>query len=384
MTPGRTDPLNRSLFLAALRPRAGEGEVELSRQADKVDWEWLLERAAAHKVEALLARGLGVMGIEASAPDAVRERLQRACAQAQGRYEKAVEDLSRVDDCLRRAGIAYILIKGPVLSRQVYDSPARRRFFDLDIVVREEQVDATQAALEGLGYRLWGGDRYLGFAPASADGLAAATRAMRRSLKRFAHELALVTEEHRLLPIDVHWHLLPRGRIRAAAAAQLWEDLQTVTLDGIEVRVLPPEAMLLHLAMHCWDNRPWSFALLHLCDVAWALDRLPIAAERLADLARRWGGSADLGRALYAVEHVLGMPVPAAMTFAASPPSRRFKRLVRASTLVERYARPAPDGWARRRAEMEWGLAMGTLSSTAILLLGKYTALLRYYIERRG
>lgn len=199
-------------------------------------------------------------------------------------------------------------MKGPVLTQQIYDSPSQRHFFDLDLVLHESEIDAAQTALEGMGYRLWGGDRYLGFLPPSPDDLARATTAMRSALRRFGHELALVTDDRSLLPLDLHWQLMPRGRIRASAVA--WDNVTMTQVGAVNVHVLDPEATVLHLAMHAWSNRPWRFALLHLCDVAWALHRLDVDPLRLADLADRWGGRRDLERTLYVLENILAVELP--------------------------------------------------------------------------
>jgi hypothetical protein len=383
MSTERAQAPNRRVLFAALHPQPDNFARLLLRYGDVLDWDWLLERATAHKVTALLASRVAA-ATEVPIPGEIRARLSEASARALERSTQGLRDLERIDRCLNRAGIAYFLVKGPVLAR-VYDSPAQRHFFDLDLVVREEDIDPAQAALEGLGYRLWGGDHYLGFAPASADNLARATSVMRSALKRFAHELALVTADRSLVPIDLHWHLMPPRRIRARAA-QLWENVTTALLGEVSVRVLDAEATLLHLAMHAWSNRPWGFALLHLCDVAWALHRLPLDPERLAKLADRWGGRHDLGRALYAVEHALGVPPPSGLWVdgGALRPSDRFRRMATSENLLERYARPVPRGWTRLKQEVGWGLAIGSLSSTAVWFLGQYTALIRYHAARRG
>lgn len=376
---------NRTVLLAALHPEPDVFARQLSRFSDVVDWDWLLDRATAHKVTALIADRVAAAGYTASLPGEARQRLSEASQHASERSAKGLRDLGLVDGCLRRAGIAYLLMKGPVLAQQVYDHPAQRHFFDLDLVVHEADVDAAQTALEGLGYRLWGGDRYLGFAPAGVDDLARATRCMRMALKRFSHELSVVTDDRSLLPIDLHWHLMPPGRIRVPAT-QVWANATAASVGGVDVQVLAPEATLLHLAMHAWSNRPWSFALLHLCDVAWALHRLPLDPQRLAALADHWGSREDLHRALYAVEHALGIPLPANLPIngSAAPRLRRFERMATAENLLEHCANPAPQRWARLQQELAWGLAIGSLRSTAILLLAKYTALFRYRAGRDG
>jgi hypothetical protein len=369
---------NRAVLLAALRPRADEFAAQLSRCGETLDWEWLLERATAHKVDALLASRVEIAAPAVPIRDELREHLRSAGERARANHDKALLDFALVDARFKSADISYVLVKGPVLT-QIYDSPAQRSFFDLDLVVGEADVDAAQAALETMGYRLWGGERYLGFTPVDAGDLERATRAMRASLKRFAHELAFVTDGYRLIPIDLHWHLMPRGRIRSVAASELQRNITRFRIGDISTHTLVPEATLLLLAMHAWTNRPWNFALLHLCDVAWALHRLPLQPQRLDDLAERWGARGDLARSFYAVEHVLGVTVPAPLRNVAGVPSARFRRTATPENLVDQHACQAPTGWKRRQRELDWGLAMGSLPSTALLLLGKYLAVLRYH-----
>jgi hypothetical protein len=314
-------------------------------------------------------------------PRVVRAALAEAQSQARQRHAKALRDLADVDACLRQAGIAYILVKGPVLTQQIYDEPGQRRFFDLDLIVGATEVDAAERALERLGYHLWGVERYLRFTARNAADLARGAQAMRAALRRVGNQRSLVTAGHRLLPIDLHWHLMPHGRMRAEASA-LWSETQRTAIGGVEVDVLAPEAALLHLAMHAWCNRPWDFALLHLVDCAWALQRLRVDWRKLLDLARRWGALGDLQRALHAIQAVLGVVPPQDLigTDAAFPP-RSFARLATAEVLVDQHALPEPTGRQRIAQRLGWGLATHTLRSSTSLFLARYAAVLRHRFD---
>jgi hypothetical protein len=366
--------------LAALHPERTYFADVFAQHRHALDWDVLIERAAAHKVDALLASRVDVSDVAADVPSDARDRLRAALGRAADRHAKATQSLAVIDACLRRHGIEYVLIKGPVLTEQLYDDPAQRHFFDLDLIVRGRDVDGAQAALEELGYRLWGGAKYLGFAPDDPADLARATRLMRSALARCAHELSFVDPEGRWLPIDLHWNLMPPARIGSRSAVELWEHLATASVGGVTVTVLDSESMLLQLAMHAWSNRPWTFVLLHLCDVAWAVQRLPIDAQRLAMRADRWKGRGDLARALSAVESLFGVTSPGALRMVqdASPPTGLFRRITSAENLIERHAQPAPRGVARYRRDLVWGVAMRSIRSTAIWEAGRYATRLRY------
>jgi len=103
----------------------------------------------------------------------------------------------------------------------------------------------------------------------------------------------------------------------------------------------------------------------------------------VAALADRWGGRGDLDRTLYALEHALAVEPPPGLRAADGAATQRFRRIADRARLIERYAPPASGRLARLRQEIDWGLAVGTLPSTARLLLAKYSALMRYHAESR-
>lgn len=383
--PPRTSDATRALLLAAIHPDGSSLPRVLAARAGEVDWEHLLERAAAHKIVALLASRLRGEELAALLPPAIAARLGETRAAAIQRNREAGSTLDRVAQAFTRAELPFLLIKGSVLGEHVYEEPEQRLFFDLDLVVRERDVDRAEAELARVGYELWGADRYVESVGARDADLALARRITRRSLRRHAHELPLVMADRSLLPIDLHWHVLPRGRLRVGAE-ELWGEARETTAAGHEVLSFSPEATLVHLAAHALSNRPWSFRLLHLCDFAWAAHRLPLDPTRLRALAVAWGAETDLLRAASLAERSLGVKLPPELGVDVSrlPGRARFERLVAPAELLDEIASPSPPaGWQRRRADLRWGLAMGTLWSTAILLVAKYSAVASFAVARR-
>ena len=94
--------------------------------------------------------------------------------------------LREIDEVLRQAGVDYAVIKGAADRVVLYDNPAIRACFDLDLLVRPaDRLAATEALV-------------------SAD-----FQAFPKA-KNISHELLLKRGE---VDIDLHWHLMRTGRL---------------------------------------------------------------------------------------------------------------------------------------------------------------------------
>jgi hypothetical protein len=60
---------------------------------------------------------------------------------------------AEVADDLERAGISVVLLKGPTISRWLYDAPSERPYDDIDILVRERELRAAEDVLRAGGFR---------------------------------------------------------------------------------------------------------------------------------------------------------------------------------------------------------------------------------------
>jgi Uncharacterised nucleotidyltransferase len=54
---------------------------------------------------------------------------------------------------LERVGVPAILLKGPTISRWLYEGPTERPYDDVDVLVREEDLERAEAVLEEIGFR---------------------------------------------------------------------------------------------------------------------------------------------------------------------------------------------------------------------------------------
>ena len=139
------------LLLATAHPDRHAFEQALVRASTPIDWPWLVERAGVHKLGALLARRIAEVGGTLTLPDVVAAKLEAIRTQAAIRATRAQRTLQAVAKAFAAENVDFLLVKGGVLAEHVYEDPAIRPFYDIDILVRDEALDKAERALKSTG-----------------------------------------------------------------------------------------------------------------------------------------------------------------------------------------------------------------------------------------
>jgi hypothetical protein len=142
--------------------------------------------------------------------------------------------LVEVLDACAEEDVDPLLLKGAALARTLYRSDESRGYFDVDLLVAEEDLPAVRAVLYGLGYRsvsdLQGIDDVAGILHAQM---------WARSVADFGN-----------MTIDLHWQL---DGCEAPPQA-VWDALSSrhavIDVSGRSVRTLDRAGLAFHLALH--------------------------------------------------------------------------------------------------------------------------------------
>lgn len=134
----------------------------------------------------------------------------------------------RVCDVLEDRAIDYLIIKGDTIGLRFYPRGQRRQQFDIDLMVREADVNRAVGALAELGLRL-PGER----------------SAVKRRWLRSKHAEGL-SDGH--LSIDLHW-ALRRGPGYRLSMESLWDSRQHVSIGSRPVPTLSDEYLLVLLSL---------------------------------------------------------------------------------------------------------------------------------------
>jgi hypothetical protein len=205
----------------------------LLEPAEPFDWQWLIQEARKHLLDALIAHHLLA---DQSVWPLVPARVQRffvSLLQEAIAYEgRRAERINLILGAFEEAALKVVVIKGPSLAL-LYPRKYLRRYHDLDIFVSGEDFDKTKAALYGLDYK-----------PCREE-------STWLPKKQFAHHWSIFYRPDEIADVEIHDSDHHSGGYLGLVDFTEWvETAQTVEYAGRQMPALPRETQLLYLCTH--------------------------------------------------------------------------------------------------------------------------------------
>ena len=231
---------------------------------DDEDWTALLCVAHAERLLATLAHRLDGLPV----PDAAKAVLTNARLNAEAGRVRALWEVEMARRALAPLGVPVVLLKGSAFLAAGLAAGQGRLVGDLDILVPRDRLDEVESAVLAAGWEWLKSDAY--------DD---------HYYRTWMHELPPMIHRDRDAMIDVHHTILPlTARSKPDAQGLLEGSIGLVDglrlgpkIDWIDqfkksdaIRVLSPEAMVVHAAAHLFADGDLSGGLRNL----WDIDRL--------------------------------------------------------------------------------------------------------------
>jgi hypothetical protein len=112
----------------------------------------LLDLAAAHRVDVLLARALDHQPSAADLPEDLRMSLHCALRERAAREWVQAIDLEQMLAMLAAERVRPLLLKGVAVAYSCYQQPYHRPHADVDLLIRKEDVPVVRRVMERAGY----------------------------------------------------------------------------------------------------------------------------------------------------------------------------------------------------------------------------------------
>ncbi|MGI8686878.1 MAG: nucleotidyltransferase family protein [Acidimicrobiales bacterium] len=283
----------------------GTGDAAHREPLEDRHWRSLLAAARRERMSGLLDRAVAD-GLLAATP-AQAEDAEAAAAHFLRGTLRLERSLLEVAGCLGRAGIAFVVLKGPAVARLDEADPALRHYVDLDLLVRDHALDDALATLASVGYVRDLPERRTGFD------------------RRFAKEVPLA---HPMRPeLDLHRTLALGSFGLRLHMATLWASTTPFQLGGTTLDALDAEGRFVHACMNAMlgDDRPRLVALRDVVRISTAHRLRP---ERLGAIVPPGGGAAVVAAAVAACTLLSGARVgEAAASFAEATVPSQWERL---------------------------------------------------------
>jgi len=317
-------PEHRLLLLCARARVSTEAAARIkSLAASGLDWDYLYRLARRHSVLPLLYRQLSAAAPRETPPAELR-RLRDDFRKHIARNLYLTGELERVVGLFESERVPVIPYKGPALAALAYKDLTLRRYVDLDILVRREDLARAKELLASRGF----------------EPRPRLTPAQERVLLRSQHNLPFTRDEGRLI-VELHWEFVAR-RYASPQDDSVWSRLVKVKLGSREVNSLSPEDLLLSLCVHgtkhLWERLAW------VCDVAELVNTHPrLDWEAVTARARAAGTERMLLLGLHLARRLLEARLPAEV-------ERRAAAEPAVGGLTERAAARIFDGPEHRPA----------------------------------
>ena len=256
-----------------------------------IDWEYLFRLAQRHSVLPLIYRQL-----QMHASDLVpKDRLVQFKQSYQENVARNLVLTSELMTLLRtfaNAGIESVPFKGPALALIAYDDVSLRRFVDLDVIVKKEDVFRARDIILQAGYKTP--------KPLNED--------QQLVLLRTQHCLQFSRENGRMI-FELHWNVASDLFASPVSATDFWRRLIEIEMDGQLVKSFSADDLLfslcVHGSRHIWERLSW------ICDVAELIKRQQLNWATLMDRAIKTDCERMFYLGLFLAERLLGASLPA-------------------------------------------------------------------------
>lgn len=255
------------LLLALLRRDATR---ESMTRADLGAFETLLE-VAPRDLHPFLAWRIPQLVAPALVPPGLTEVLALASRGAVLRHLQRHAVLRRLSQALDAAGVPFVVLKGVALAHIAYPAPALRSMGDIDLWTLPEHLHTAAAAVLSAGMH---------YPERLQTRMAAADRLEERPTRVFESDGGEVV-------LELHGIVQSMHAAAPGWSAEAWSRAAECDLGGVRARVLHPEDMLTHLAVHCSSHHRFEMGLRPLLDIALWLEATAVACDPTA-LARQW------------------------------------------------------------------------------------------------
>lgn len=241
-------------------------------------WEDVLGQARVTQLLPRLTLQWDQRGWTAQVPAGPRPHLTSSLCILDRQRQEVLWELQAIGRALHPLGVPVVLLKGTAYLRTGLPPAAGRVFSDIDILVPQGHIEAAEGELLAAGWISDERDAY-----------------NQMYYRKWMHEIPPLRHVQRQSVIDLHHTIAPPTSRFKVDGARLLERIRPIE-EGSGFYVLAPEDMVLHSAVHLFQEGEFDRGLRDLLD--------------LRDLLRHFEREPDFWPTLVARAKDLGLQVP--------------------------------------------------------------------------
>lgn len=259
------------------------------------EWETLLGQARQSRLLGRLAQHFQSQGWLPTVAQQPRHYLEGALRLIDRQHHEVRWEVQCIRQALKGVATPIVMLKGAAYF--VAGLPPRdgRLFSDIDILVKRDRLSEVEGALLRSGWVSEERDAY-----------------NQRYYRQWMHEIPPLRHVQRNTVIDVHHTITPPTSRYKVDGAELLEHIRAIDADG-DLFVLAPPDMVLHSAVHLFQEGEFGHGLRDLLDLKDLLEHFELQAEfwpQLFERATQLGLEIPLFHALFHIQRLFRFAPP--------------------------------------------------------------------------
>ena len=228
--------------------------IEIQRK--NIDWDCFLRKARENGISAVVySRLIEIKKDCPHIPSFIFKKLKKVYYLNATQNSLIFEELGKVLETFRKAGLQVIALKGAVLAENIYKNIALRPMMDVDLLAKKEDLWRLDEQLRILGYKP---------SDMSADDI------------DFSSTYLTTLDYRSLSPnspsFHVHWHFVNstipnESYMKSIKIEDIWRDAEKTKIADVETMVMAPHHLLIHLSEHALRVTHSLSKLSFFCDI---------------------------------------------------------------------------------------------------------------------
>jgi len=228
--------------------------IEIQRKS--IDWDCYLRKARENGISAVIYSKLKKIKKDCpNIPSFIFKELKKDYFLNATKNTLIFEELGKVLETFRKAGLQVIVLKGAVLAEKMYGNLALRPMTDVDLLIKKEEMWQLDEQLKILGYR-----------PSDIsveDVDFSSTYLTTLDYRSFSSNSP---------SFHIHWHFVNstipnESYIKNIKIEDIWRDAEKTKIANVETLVMAPHHLLIHLSEHALRVTHSLSKLSFFCDI---------------------------------------------------------------------------------------------------------------------
>ena len=258
----------------------------------QLDWDLIFTNAHQEKTLPLIYFNLSKLSLLHYIPSSIAAELSRISKGITGNNIFMYQELGKLLKLFTRSHLDIIVLKGASYIETLYKNISLRSMGDIDLLVKEENLELARELLLNNGY-------------IQESGWNEHQQVDTHHLAHFIHQLNKTV-------VELHWTIGMYEQILPINMEEVWSRAQLISIGKNKMKILSAEDMILHQCSHLFIVHEGEFSLKNLCDISEIIKKynLILNWDLIVDCSFHYKIAAIVYAALFLVKNIYHQKIP--------------------------------------------------------------------------